>query len=163
MSGKINSLRVDLQDTGMVEVSQTGFVTIWRNGEKVRRHVGELVDMVLATVTDKPHGTYVCPICRRDRPHSHSEEEQYLEQVVRPAFETRMHDLFVRSPRGVFARGYYLAYSPTSKLARSDGGWAERQSPTGPYRTVELQSAWELFQSGWFAARSGHSSEENKP
>lgn len=145
----IQSLQVATQNT-LVRVDGK-HVEMWNGGYHARRSVPEWIDLVKASVTPGPVGTFVCPICAHDEPHSHSDIEQIIERVARPTFESFMHRQFVgRSAVGeFFKRGYWLANE--AEYARKDGGWAERESPTGAYKYHELQAAWALWQASWFA------------
>jgi hypothetical protein len=150
-------LRVSFGPDSMVEVDQHGRVSMWSRGEHASRSIGEWMALITGGASSEPRGTFCCPICGVDQPHGHRPLEEYVEKFVRPAFERKMHAM-LGSVGGMrkweaFAQGYYMAFP--AEQARKDGGWAERESPTGPYRHPKLQMAWTMFQFAWFEAK-GH-------
>lgn len=150
-------------DHWLVRVDRHGYVEMsvsyppfsgTRDSDHARRTPRQWMDLVRASVSHgEPVGTFCCPICGSDTPHSHSEIEQLIERVARPAFESYMHRQHkAQSPvSNMFKRGYWLGYPASFAEARRDGGWAEREYPTGPYRSVELQAAWTIWLASWMA------------
>jgi hypothetical protein len=146
--------RVEIDSNGMVDMSVSYGPRGTADSETARRSPRQWMDLLRASVAQHPIGTFCCPICGSDEPHSHGDLEKLIETVARPAFETYMHRQHQNPCSAVsamFKRGYWLGYPASDQRARSDGGWAERESRTGRYKSVELQSAWTLWLASWMA------------
>jgi hypothetical protein len=148
---KEGSVRV-YQD-GMVEINVSYGKRGTIDSEHARRTPRQWMDLLRASVSKEPFGTFCCPICGLDEPHGHDEITQLVERVARPAFESYMHRQHqaIGPISNFFKRGYYLGYPASDSRARKDGGWAERESPTGAYKSQELQAAWTLWLASWLA------------
>lgn len=144
---EISHLAVETK-TGYVAIDSSGMVELFVDGEKARRSPRQLMDLILADA-DSPRGTFVCPICGHDEPHSHDADTVEIERFVRPAFEKFLAGSSSNLVAQYFKEGYYLAYGATMHGPRSDGGWAERQGRTGPYKREKLQAAWMIWLASW--------------
>jgi hypothetical protein len=120
-----------------------------------------------------------CRFCGKDEPHGHSEEEQYIERYVRPAFEklfirmwpgnqswslqphfSRIGEGWGRAPTpasdGVVPYPHYFGWCGMERAknfggshAYSDHHWAYRAYFGGNYQQSAVQLFWQFFLASW--------------
>ena len=95
-------------------------------------------------------GTYECPICGYDKPHSHEDASQFpwhmqyrdqFEQLVRPHIR-QVGKEFLFGGMRLNGHNQYLAYCGAQ--ARQEGGWAQI-SRSGDYENEWLNTLWAIF------------------
>lgn len=109
-------------------------------------------------MSNEPIGTYQCPVCGWDTPHSHTASELAERPAIdgaRIAFEEH----FQKWVAGNYSRfrnmgltGFFWSY-PARICNKDDGSWCQRESYNGAYKNHFVNEMWLFWRKAWLAAK----------